>query len=328
MSSYKASVILLTKNPGPHFPSIVQTVLDQETPWPFEILVMDSGSTDGTVEKIRALPGVRLETIPPAEFGHGRTRNLAISKTTGEFIALITHDSMPANRRWLRNLVGAVEQAPDVAGAIGRQLPYPGLNPFIARDMNLFFNHIAAFPSSIFRIEDRERYARDESYRQILHFFSNCNSCLRRSVWEKIPFPDVDFAEDQLWAKTAIDAGYAKAYSDVATVYHSHDFSLRETARRSFDESRALHLLFGYRLCPGLDTIFRQWIALTLNDMRYASQNHLLKRAPRSVLRAPALNLARMLGYYFGERSRRIPKALFRHLSLDDAMKRGTRKSG
>ncbi|NLE66082.1 MAG: glycosyltransferase family 2 protein [Lentisphaerae bacterium] len=328
MAANKASVILLAKNPGPKFPAIIQAVIDQETPWAFDILVMDSGSTDGTVERIRALPGVRLETIPPASFGHGRTRNLAISKTAGEFVALITHDAMPANRRWLRNLVSAAEQAPDVAGAIGRQLPCPGLNPFIARDMNLFFDQIAAYPSPIFRIEDRARYNSDESYRQILHFFSNCNSCIRRSVWEKIPFPDVDFAEDQIWAKKAIEAGYAKAYSNDAAVYHSHDFSIRETARRAFDEAGALHRLFGYSLCPGLDTVARQWLALTMNDMRFAARNHLFRRAPRSVLRAPALNMAKMLGYFFGQRSKRIPKALSRYLSRDDAIKRGTRKGG
>lgn len=328
MAALKASVILLAKNPGPKFPAIVQAVLDQETPWPFDILVMDSGSTDGTVEKLGSTPGVRLEAIPPASFGHGRTRNLAISKTAGEFAALLTHDAMPANRHWLHNLVSAADQAPDVAGAFGRQLPFPGLNPFIARDIKLFFDHIASYPSSIFRIEDRARYDRDESLRQVIHFFSNCNSCIRRGVWEKIPFPDVDFAEDQIWAKTAVEAGYAKAYSDVAAVYHSHDYSIHETARRSFDEASALHSLFGYSLCPGLNTVARQWLALTMNDMRFAARNQLLRKAPRSVLRAPALNLARMLGCYFGERSKHIPRALSRHLSLDDALKRGTRKGG
>ena len=322
MAALKASVILLAKNPGPKFPAIVQAVLDQETPWPFDILVMDSGSR--TVEK-RFDTRVRLEPFLPASFGHApatwRYRRPRRVRRAAH------HDAMPANRHWLHNLVSAADRRL-MSRSVRQTTPFPGLNPFIARDIKLFFDHIASYPSSIFRIEDRARYDRDESLRQVIHFFSNCNSCIRRGVWEKIPFPDVDFAEDQIWAKTAVEAGYAKAYSDVAAVYHSHDYSIHETARRSFDEASALHSLFGYSLCPGLNTVARQWLALTMNDMRFAARNQLLRKAPRSVLRAPALNLARMLGCYFGERSKHIPRALSRHLSLDDALKRGTRKGG
>ena len=73
----KASVVIPTKNPGQIFRDVLDRVLEQECPWDFEVLVIDSGSNDGTQDYARSKPGVRLHEITPEEFGHGRTRNLA-----------------------------------------------------------------------------------------------------------------------------------------------------------------------------------------------------------------------------------------------------------
>ena len=144
----KASVVILTKNPGPLFRQVLPAVQAQATPWPFEIVVVDSGSTDGTVEFIRASSGVRLYQIPAAEFGHGKTRNYAVAQARGEYVAMLTHDALPADTDWLRALVQAIDAMPDAAGAFGRHLPYPGNNPFVARDITLHFDNFAAGPNS------------------------------------------------------------------------------------------------------------------------------------------------------------------------------------
>lgn len=73
---------------------------------------------------------------------------------------------------------------------------------------------------------------------------------MRKSVWETIPYPDVEFAEDQLWARAVIEAGYKKAYCADAVVIHSHDYRLREQFSRAFDESRNFRKYFGYLLSP------------------------------------------------------------------------------
>lgn len=318
----KADIFLLTKNGGALFRRVLDAILSQQTSWPYRVFVVDSGSTDGTVEFVRQRPKVTLQRIPPEEFQHGRTRNMAMTLGTGEFGVFLTQDALPANTQWLENLVDACAQNCSIAGAFGRHLPYPGSNPFMARDLKAHFDRYAAEPPLQF-IDNKARYEEDVHYRQKLHFFSDCNACIRRSVWTLYPYPEVDFAEDQLWAERILLAGYYKAYADTAVVYHSHDFDIINTLRRSFDESSAYRRFFNYRLCTSVRQIFGTTWGLTRNDMRYAMQRRLFLRAPWHTLRQPLRNVARLFGYYWGERSSSLPAWFTRCLSLDQSKKRG-----
>lgn len=316
-----AAVVIPTKNGGALFRRVIDAVLDQATPWEFEVLVVDSGSADGTVEYCRSLDRVRVHCIAPEEFGHGRTRNLGISMVGGEFVALITQDALPADRHWLNNLVAAVEQADDVAGAFGRHLPYPDAGPYLARDLKQHFDGFLAWPK-VMRLDDPGRYAAEVGYRQVLHYFSNNNSCIRRSVWEKYPIAEVDFAEDQIWAKSVVEAGYGKAYADDARVYHSHNYSVVETARRAFDEARALQRLFGYRLCPSVAHLLAQTVRCTFRDFLFSWENDLVVRNFGALAASPLHNLMRQSGFYLGQRADRMPPFLRDLISLDQSKKR------
>ncbi|MFZ1500885.1 MAG: glycosyltransferase family A protein, partial [Giesbergeria sp.] len=106
------------KNGGALLGDVLAAVQAQRTPWPCEVIVVDSGSTDGSVELVRAR-GVRCETIAPEAFGHGRTRNQLAALSTGEFLVFITQDARPASPEWLAHLVEACDAEPDVAGAFG-----------------------------------------------------------------------------------------------------------------------------------------------------------------------------------------------------------------
>lgn len=321
MPHNKADIHILTKNGGQLFKLALKAVMEQHVPWPYGITVIDSGSTDGTQEFCRA-QGIALHVIAPGDFQHGRTRNLAMSLGTGEFGVFLTQDAVPADEQWLVRLVEACEMAPDVAGAFGRHLPYPGCNPFMARDLRAHFDQFAAGPAVV-RITDPQRYRDDIRYRQGLHFFSDCNACIRRGVWERYRYPEVEFGEDQAWAERILLAGYAKAYADQACVYHSHELGVGETLRRAYDESAAYRCLFEYRLCPDLKNLALQAWRLTAGDMRYALRRGAWWRAPIWTFKMPWLNLARMTGYYFGQRAEQLPQ-WFRHMFSGDAAKQRT----
>src|SRR5436190_5672624 len=85
-------VVIPVKNGGARLEECLAAVFHQRFPHPFEVLCVDSGSTDGSLDIIRATRA-RLLEIPPAEFGHGKTRNFAISKTQAPIVALLTQDA-------------------------------------------------------------------------------------------------------------------------------------------------------------------------------------------------------------------------------------------
>ena len=316
----KASVVIPTKNAGKQFYRVLEAVMNQKTPWEYEVLVIDSGSSDGTIEYVESVEGVRLHQIPANEFGHGKTRNLGISLTSGEFAVMITHDALPVNNKWLYELVSAVEQDESIAGAFGRHVAYAHDGPFLQRDLEMHFEGFLSSP--IVSLENQERYDKDIGYRQMLHFFSDNNACLRRTVWEKMPYPEVDFAEDQLWAKQIIEAGYAKAYAHKAVVVHSHTFDFIELCRRSFDEARALKRLFDYELCPTIIQMLGQSVKTTFNDVSYLKAEKKLWQNWIWAVRAPFRNTAKQIGYYLGQRYERLPVGLVRFISRDMSLKR------
>lgn len=317
------SVVILTKNPGPIFKRVLDRVLGQVASFDFDVLIVDSGSSDGTLEYLSNVSDKRLRTltIPASDFGHGKTRNFAISKCEGEFIAMLTHDACPASNTWLEELVTIARENARVAGVFGRHIAYESANPFTAHELELHFNSFVH--SNLYRIEDHNRYKTDQVYRQFLHFFSDNNALIRRSVWEEIPYPNVNFAEDQIWAKTVIEAGFLKGYAHKAVVMHSHEYGFWERLQRSFDESYAFLNLFGYRNLSSAKVMARTWLGLCRRDLKFAVKEGIVIRHPVTTLRMPIDNLMRVVGGFLGAKGDSLSPALHNKLSRDRQVAQG-----
>ncbi|WP_374764424.1 rhamnosyltransferase WsaF family glycosyltransferase [Yunchengibacter salinarum] len=270
-----ASVVIPTLNAGPVLDSVLDAVQAQEAPFAHDVLVIDSGSTDGTLDKVKSR-GIRLHQIHKADFNHGDTRNLGVELTDGDFVAFLTHDALPKGRDWLFNIVTALEHFGEQAGgAFGKHLAWWDADPFTRRDMTRHFRGFDQHPVFLTRDSDPERYALDESWRQLLHFYSDNNSCLRRSVWEKVPMRRTKFGEDQLFAHDLIEAGYGRVYAPQAVVWHSHDYGPEETFERTRTESAFFRHFFGYRLMKNAETLEKTLTALNAEDRDYAARHGL-----------------------------------------------------
>jgi rhamnosyltransferase len=321
MTDVRASVLIPVKNGGPLLGEVLDAILAQQVPWPFEVIVVDSGSRDGSVELVRKR-GVRCEVITSDEFGHGRTRNYLASLSKGEFLVFLTQDARPASNHWLRHLVEACSVGDSVAGAFGPHRAHPHARHVTHCELR---QHFAGFGDtlSVVRLEDKNRFAVDPGYRQWLHFFSNNNSCIRRSVWEQLPLPDVAFAEDQTWALRAIEAGYGKAYAPGAMVYHSHDFGVWETLQRNFDEARSFNLYFGYRIQDSLVQALKSGLHLAKRDFGWLRSGGLRGwRLFKNALYMSFIEIARVAGQYLGTRHDRLPSWILRSVSRDEELQR------
>ncbi len=241
----KASVIIPIKNGGKFFQKVLKRVLEQESNFDFEVVLVDSGSTDGTLEYVKSIAKkdkrIRIFTIKPEDFSHGKTRNYACSKARGSYFCFLTQDALPKDKNWLNNLIKAFKNDKEIAGVFGKHLPYKKTLPVEKQTIIDHFDIFIGDKWQKIKIKDKKDYKKNKGW---YIFFSNNNSCIRRDIWEKYPFPNVYMAEDQNWAKLILERGFAKAYTPNATVYHSHYYSIKQIIKRFFDEYRS-HLKMG-----------------------------------------------------------------------------------
>lgn len=180
-----------------------------------EVVVLDSSSQDAT-RAVAERHGADVHVIARSQFGHGSARNRLMELTSGERVAFLTQDAVPARNDWLAALL-----EPDAELTFG---------PYEAPD----------WAPAPMRREYAELFAGAGGPDR---WISSANLCLARSAWERTPFRDVAYAEDRFLLR---DIG-AAVYVPRAGVVHGHHHGRVERLRRYFDEFRALHELDGWR---------------------------------------------------------------------------------
>jgi len=220
----ETTIVIPTKNGAADIGQCLEGVYAQKGAGRFEVLVIDSGSTDGTLEIVRRYP-LRLERIPPETFHHARTRNYAAGIAKGEVLVFLSQDAIPASDNWLAAFLSNFND-PAVGAVYGRQLPKAesGLERRSAFAVMYGGARIVKLPMD--GIDLGHKY----------YHFSNANSAIRRKVWEVTRFPDgLKVFEDVGIAKRILDSGWSIVYEPDAAVYHSHDFPLDTLFKRYFD---------------------------------------------------------------------------------------------
>lgn len=292
----KASIVIPTFNAMESLPKLLEVLRNQKCPWGFEIAIIDSSSTDGTEQFCASQSNLIFKSITQSEFKHGKTRNDIIKETKGEYIVLITQDALPTNELWLYDFVTTLEQFPAAGGAFGKHIANTNASEFTKRDLDNHFKNFDRFPMNLSNQIDRAQFnLSEEQWKQLLHFFSDNNACLRRTIWEKHPYPDVEYGEDQLWAQKIINEGYEKVYAKHAVVYHSHDYSPEQTKIRAKTEAQFFYNFFGYHLIDL--SIPLENLLQTLNDAdeKWGIQNDIIID---SINHQKNLNRAKLEGYY------------------------------
>lgn len=310
MSRPKASVIIPTLNAGPAFEETLRAVFSQKTPFDFEVLVLDSGSSDGTVGLAERL-GASVHHTSSADFDHGAARDLGVSLSKGSYVALLVQDAVPLDDRWLASMVEVMEADPSVAGVYGRQVPRPDSGP-LARVL------VENAPTSSHerRVQSAEGPRPYESLppgeQRDLALFDNVSSCLRRSVWLEIPFGRAGFGEDLRWGKRTVEAGHKLVYEPRSAVVHSHERAPVYNLRRGYAEGRLFLDLFDLAPVPN----FLLLLANTLLATAHLLRRLLLDKGAgwRAVPLAVGYAVPSQLGLYLATKRDRLPARLDRFL--------------
>jgi glycosyltransferase involved in cell wall biosynthesis len=303
------TVCIPVKNGARYLREVLAAVFGQTQVGELDVLVIDSGSSDGSQE-IATRAGARLVEIPPHDYQHGRTRNLGMELARGDFVAFLTQDATPATERWLSHLLAGFALDDDVGLVFGPHLPRPTASPMIERESTDLFTSLS--PDGTPTVE------RAGATGTFAGYFSNVNSCISRRCWQQVKFRDVSYAEDWAFARDALVGGWSKVYEPRAAVFHSHDYGAVEFMRRYFDEYRGLREATGYVAPIHPIILLRDVGRNVVADYAYMRRRGFSARErslwmPRALLH----HAGRALFAGLGARAARLPGPLERRLSKE-----------
>ena len=214
MSEVRASVVIPVRNGAPHLRALLPALRAQVLPGGLEIVAIDSGSRDGSVDLL-VEHEARVVAIPGETFDHGETRNLGAREACGRVVVLLTQDALPADEHVVRRLVEAVEGDRRLAGAFARQAPRADADPLTRRDLEGWVASREA-PRTVFAADDGAFDRLPALERYALAAFDNVASAMRRDLLLAHPFAPSRFGEDVEWGLAMLRRGFGLAYVPAA----------------------------------------------------------------------------------------------------------------
>jgi rhamnosyltransferase len=235
------SIVIPVKNGDCWLDKLFQKLLKQTLVDQTEIIVIDSGSTDNSLEIIKRYP-VKLIQIPSAEFNHGETRNVGVREAVGKYIVMTVQDALPVSDLWLQFFLDGFFNN-NVVAVCGQQVvPHD-------KDKNpvTWFRPInkPAIISYHFSNSQEFEQLTPERKKQVCGW-DNVTACYRKDILFQIPFRKISFAEDMQWAKDAIISGYTLVYNGFAQVHHYHQMNKEFAFKRNLTELYYRYKILGY----------------------------------------------------------------------------------
>jgi len=321
------SIVMLVKNAEPYLEEILGAINNQQCDFSYEVLLIDSGSRDRTLQIAGKYP-VRLISIPPETFNHGKTRNLGIRESSpdSQFAVYLTQDATPFDDKWLQYLVQPMLEDSLVAGVYSRHMPRPSASVMTVRQLVQLTQ-----TGSSTRLEKQMPKSEREYMENRIYYvwFSNTSSAIRKNVWESHQFADVEFAEDAVWADEVLQSGYKIVYDPASVVVHSHDYNLIEQFRQNIDHQNAMYQLFK----PAHLRDIRNWVKLfagiplqTWWDYQFIRHSHHFEdsgtsRKIKDIVRSPFWHFATILGGFMGSYLDKLPSSLSSVISRQERIK-------
>lgn len=258
----KCSIVIRAYNEAKHIGRLLEGIR-QQTLRHVEIILVDSGSTDGTISIAESF-GARIERIPSAEFTFGRSLNLGLRAATRELIVIASAHVYPVYPDWLEALLRPFEDN-KVALSYGKQR-----GPETAQFSEQQIYH--------------QWYPNVSRPRQATAFCNNANAAIRKSLWQQNQFDEtLTGLEDLAWGKWAKEQGYDLAYVAEAEIIHIHN----ETPDGVFNRYRREAMAFK-KIYPEAHFSYYDFVRLTtmniLSDLWHAARERVLRKNISSIL--------------------------------------------
>jgi rhamnosyltransferase len=269
------SVVIRALNEGEHIGRLLKG-FSQQTRQPDEIILVDSGSTDNTVE-IAEAAGCRIVHIDKSDFSFGRALNLGCSHAKHDILIFTSAHVYPIYDTYVENLVGAFLN-PGVGIAYGRQV---GNEQTKFSESRIFLKW---FPNK-------------NDWDQRHPFSNNANAAVLKELWCQLPYNEsLTGLEDLDFAKRALDLGQKISYVADAPVIHVHQENWDGTRNRYRREAIAYsHIIDGSKM--SLLQATRLAVSNITSDYFHALKTH---KFVANLLSIPLFRSAQFVGAWQG----------------------------
>ncbi len=214
------SIIIRAKNELPWLKYCL-LMLKLQTRKDYELICVDSGSTDGSWELLQAASPDTIYQIAPEAYIPGKVLNQAITHARGEYVVFNNADCIPKDKYWLENLIRPLETDPELVAVYAQQIPRANAIPLVEKDYKRAFGDG--------RVSARWR-----------HFFSLASSAVKRDIITQYPFKeDIQYSEDIEWSWRMKQLGFKILYVPESKVEHSHNYNLAQIKKRYLGEGKA-----------------------------------------------------------------------------------------
>ena len=283
------SIVIRALNEAAHLPALFDGIARQ-TRRPEEVILVDSGSTDASVELAERF-GARVVAIAPSEFTFGRALNVGCDAASGELLVFASAHIYPADEHWLERLTAPLEAHDDVVLVYGRQ----------TGDERSAFSEV----------EIMRRWFPAESDQDQDHpFCNNANCAVRASVRATHPYDEeLTGLEDIAWAFRVQQDGYRIWYEADAAIIHVHEERFGQIVNRYRREAIAYKRIYDHHRMYALEAL-GLFVANTARDYAAAlSRGRLL----RNLWAIPQFRFAQFWGAWRGFRQVGEPSRVLKH---------------
>ena len=266
------SILVRARNDEALIERTLEGIFAQKVDFPFEVVVCDDASTDRTREVAARFP-VRFFERPAGPYKPGRTLNALVRTAVGEIVVFNNSDAIPLDANWLAALVkplgGAVSSLSPAGNGQDARCPS---GPSGERTAFTFANQLPRPDAQALVRKDSERAFGDGKVQATWRFFfSLASSATWKRLLMETPFDEkIQYSEDVEWTwrnSRRAENPVKVVYCPDAHVEHSHNYTLRELARRFRGEGYADFQIFGDR--PSLVREVAGAVRETLRDWRY-----------------------------------------------------------
>lgn len=269
------SVVMRSFNEAWAVGETIRQLFSQDFDGEIELIVIDSGSSDGSIGIIRKANPAKLIQIPLGTYVPGVVLNQGAREASHDWIVFLNADATPVGKDWLVNLLKPCLDSPKFGAGFSRQIPRPDCKAVFAHDYDRCFGP--------------ERDSKNWD-----HFFSMVSSVTHRSVLDQHPIrEDLQYAEDDEWTRRLAAAGFTIPYAIDSVVMHSHNYTVKQSYKRLFGDAKAMAAA---GTAPPEKNLVLGWLADSLRDAKWCLKNHHLGGLPF----ATAVRFAQRLGRKHG----------------------------